>query len=114
MHLHELHEGKRVKIVKGNYSGRFATFLAPAGLLGISAKLDVEGDERAYRTLRLASLEHANPPVPSPTTTRSNVSPTVDRKQADMESVIQKVAEIEALMTSLKIDLEKIQSDSMS
>jgi hypothetical protein len=107
MRLKDLHEGQRVKIVKGNYAGRFATVLGTAGLVGVSARVAVEGDERPHRTLRLASLIVANPPVPSPSTTRSNGSATV-------QSVIRKVEEIEKLMTSLKLDLEEIRSSSVS
>jgi hypothetical protein len=111
MQLKELRPGQMVKIVKGNYAGRFATYKAPGGLLGISARVAIQGDSKPFRTLRLASIEHANPPVTSPLTTRSNVSPTVE---PDLESVIQKIAEIEKLLTSLKLDLEKISSMSMS
>jgi hypothetical protein len=114
MHLKELHHGQKVKIVKGDYAGRVGTFIQPAGLLGISARVAIQDDNKPYRTLRLASLEHANPPVPSADTTHSNGSPTVDGNPADLESVIQKVAEIEELLTSLKLDLEKMRSSSMS
>jgi hypothetical protein len=107
MHLKNLHHGQKVAIVKGKYAGRVSTFLEPAGVLGISARLAITGDSKPYRTLRLTSLEHANPPVPSATTTHSNGSPTV-------KSVIEKVAEIEELLTSLKLDLEKLSSVSMS
>ena len=79
MQLKELCPGQMVKIVKGNYAGRFATYKTPGELLGISARVAIQGDIRPFRTLRLASMEHANPPVRSPLTTRSNVSPTVDR-----------------------------------
>jgi hypothetical protein len=87
-----------------------AGFLPSLSLLG--SWESVQGllshcDSKPYRTLRLTSLEHANPPVPSATTTHSNGSPTV-------KSVIEKVAEIEELLTSLKLDLEKLSSVSMS
>ena len=114
MRQKDLHHGQKVKIVKGNYSGRVATFMEPAGVLGISAKVAIQGDSKPYRTLRLASLEHAKPPVPSATTTPSNRSPTAGGNPADLESVLRKVAEIEELLTSLKLDLEKIRSSSMS
>jgi hypothetical protein len=114
MRLKDLHQGRRVKIVKGNYSGRFATFVENAGLLGISARVAVDGDNRPYCTLRLASLVDANLSVPSPGTTPSNGSPTARDNQTDLETVIRKIQEIEELMTSLKLDLEKIRSSSVS
>lgn len=88
--------------------------MEPGGLLGISARVAIQGDSRPFRTLRLASLEHANPPVTSPIRTHPNVSPTVGGNRPDLESVIQKIAVIEDLMTSLKLDLEEIRSTSMS
>jgi hypothetical protein len=114
MQLNELRTGQRVKIVKGKYAGRVATYKEPGGLLGISARVAIQGDSRPFRTLRLASIDHANPPVTSPQTTHSNVSPTANGNQPDLESVIQKIAEIEELLTSLKLDLQRISSTSMS
>jgi hypothetical protein len=114
MRLKDLRHGQKVEIIKGKYAGRVSTFLEPAGVMGISARVAIQGDSKPYRTLRLASLEHATPPVPSVATTLSNRSPTVDGNPAGLESAICKVAEIEELLTSLKIDLEKIRSSSMS
>lgn len=74
----------------------------------------VDGDNRPYRTLRLASLVDANQPVPSPGKTPSNGSPTVRGKHADLDAVIRKVEELERLMTSLKLELEQMRSSSVS
>jgi hypothetical protein len=102
------------KIVKGKYTGRVSTFMEPAGVLAISAKVDIQGDSKPYHMLCLASLKHAKLPVLSANTTHSNGSPTVHGNPADLESVIQKVSEIEELLMSLKLDIEKIRSSSMS
>ena len=88
MRLKELRTGQKVEIIKGNYTGRPATFQGPAGVMGLSAKVAIQGDDRPHRTLRLASLKLGEPSVRSLATTHSNGSPTVDRNPADLESVI--------------------------
>jgi hypothetical protein len=46
----------RVDIIAGSYEGRRGTYLAPAGIRGLSARVSVDMDSKEYRSLRLASL----------------------------------------------------------
>ncbi len=102
----------RVDIIAGSYKGRRGTYLAPAGIRGLSARVSVDMDSKEYRSLRLASLRGIPHTPPSPakrlpaslatTTGRCIVSPEPD----SLQDLVDEARNIQRRVTDLVLRLE--------
>ncbi len=104
----------RVDIIAGSYEGRRGTYLAPAGLRGLSARVSVDMDLKDYRSLRLASLRGIPHTPPSParripaslatTTGRRVVSPEPD----SLQDLVDEARDIPRRVADLVLRLERV------
>jgi hypothetical protein len=113
-----LHPNDRVDIVAGSYEGGRGTYLAPAGLRGMSARVCVDDDSRDYRTLRLVSLRAIVPSPPSlprslpasrvATTGRRPVSPEVGQTVDSLDDLVAEARHIKRRVRDLVLRLEAV------
>ena len=112
--LSSFNANDRVHSIAGSYEGRRGTYLAPAGIRGLSAPVSVNLDSKEYRSLRLASLQGIPHIPPSParripaslatTTGRRIVSPEPD----SLQDLVDEAHDIQRRVADLVLRLERV------
>jgi hypothetical protein len=94
-------EGERIDIIAKGNKGRKGAFLGTSGFL--SAKIQIDGDSRGPRTLRLTSLRA----IATPTLVARTGSPDLGQTNGDlMQELLEEARDIELRMRNLILRLE--------
>jgi hypothetical protein len=99
-------EGDRVHFVAGSYKGRKGTYLSPAGVVGLSARVKVDADTKPYRSIRWTSFQKTHPIQEPPLQTVPNVTNTNPILEEDRQAIIAELEFLERRMAELRIRLE--------
>lgn len=105
----------RVFISRGNYSGKFATYLSDAGTKGLSGNVRIDGDSVKSRCLRLASFQKvARESIPKvhKTGIKSEAGATVTVSVTKLECLIETVAYMSKRLEVLEQALREIKNNT--